>query len=50
VVSREAARAPPSDDHVFPQVEHVIGRTDHYFVVEKTGVAGEVAEQAAQTR
>jgi hypothetical protein len=40
----------PSEDHVFPQVETVIARTDHYFIVEKTGVAGEVAEQAAETR
>jgi len=40
----------PSDEHVFPQVEHVITRTDRYFVVEKIGVAGQVAEQAAEKR
>ncbi len=40
----------PSGEHVFSQVEHGITRTDRYFVVEKTGVAGEVAEQAAEKR
>ena len=40
----------PSEEHVFPEVEQIIARTDHYFVVEKLGVAGEVAEQAAEKR
>jgi hypothetical protein len=38
----------PSDEHVFPEIELVIKRTDRYFVLQKIDVAGEVAEQAAQ--
>lgn len=34
-----------ADEHVFPEVEQVIARKDRYFVVEKLGVGGEVAEQ-----
>jgi len=36
----------PSPEHVFPEIEDVVKRTDRYFVVEKRGAAGEVAEQA----
>ena len=34
----------PSEDHVVPEIEQVVERTDRFFVVEKTGIAGEVAE------
>ena len=34
----------PSDAHVYPDVERVTVRNDHYWVVEKFGKAGEVAE------
>ena len=33
----------PSDEHVWPDVESVIERTDCYWVVEKAGQAGSVA-------
>jgi hypothetical protein len=36
----------PSHEHVFPQIERVIRRTDRYFVVEKLDVAAEVVEEA----
>jgi len=32
--------------HEDPQLERVVERHRHYLIVEKTGVAGEVAEQA----
>jgi hypothetical protein len=35
-----------SDEHVVPEIEDIVSRTDRYFVVEKRDVAGEVAEQA----
>ncbi len=34
----------PSDEHVFAEVEHVTLRAERYWVVEKTGTAGEVAD------
>jgi hypothetical protein len=37
----------PSDEHVVPDVERVVERTDNYFVVEKIGVAAQVAEESA---
>lgn len=35
----------PSDEHVVAEVEQILARTERYFVVEKIGVGGEVAEQ-----
>ncbi len=35
----------PSDEHVVPEVEVVVERTDRYWVVEKTGHAAAVAEK-----
>jgi hypothetical protein len=35
----------PSNEHVWPDVERVVESTDHYWVVEKTGDAGELAER-----
>jgi hypothetical protein len=32
------------EDHLTPQAEEIVWRTDNFVVVEKTGVAGEVAE------
>ena len=32
--------------HEDPQIEHVVQRREDYFVVEKKGAAGEIAEQA----
>lgn len=37
----------PSDEHVVPEVERVVERTDSYFVVEKIGVGARVAEESA---
>ena len=34
----------PSDEHVWPDVERVIEHNDRYWVVEKTGHAGELAK------
>jgi hypothetical protein len=34
----------PSEEHCWPDVEQVIRGTDRYWVVEKLGHAGEVAE------
>jgi hypothetical protein len=34
--------------HEDPQVENVVGRTDRFFVVEKVGAAGSVAEALDQ--
>ena len=34
----------PSDEHVVPEVERVIERTERYWVVEKAGVARDVSE------
>ena len=33
----------PHDDHVFPEVESVVERHERYWVVEKSGIAGELA-------
>ncbi len=41
---REFAVA-PSDLHVLPDVERVVDRTDRFWVVEKYGEAGRLAEQ-----
>jgi hypothetical protein len=39
----------PSDEHVGPvEMERVVAHTDHYFIVEKLDLAGEIAEIAAQ--
>ena len=35
----------PEDSHVTPTIERVVERRDAYWVVEKLGVAGEVADQ-----
>jgi hypothetical protein len=35
----------PDDAHVFPEVEDVVERHERYWVVEKTGVAAELAER-----
>jgi hypothetical protein len=35
-----------NDDHVWPDVERVTKRTGRYWVVEKTGRAGQLAERA----
>jgi hypothetical protein len=37
----------PSEEHVLPDVEWVVERRDTYFVVEKIGVAAQVAAAAA---
>ena len=34
----------PSGEHVLPEVEQVVERTDRYWLVEKLGVAGDVSE------
>jgi hypothetical protein len=34
----------PGDDHVVPEVERVVDRTERYWVVQKIGEAGEVSE------
>jgi hypothetical protein len=36
----------PSDDHLWPDVEHVTARMNHYWVVEKFGDGGRLAEEA----
>jgi hypothetical protein len=33
----------PAEEHVFPEVERVVSRSDRFWVVEKQGAAGEVA-------
>jgi hypothetical protein len=35
----------PSDEHVVPEAENVTERHERYWVVEKIGVAGEIAER-----
>lgn len=37
----------PSEEHVLPDVEHVVERNQNYFVVEKLGVGAEIAEGSA---
>lgn len=34
----------PGDEHVDPTIEHVVERCSTYWIVEKTGAAGDVAE------
>lgn len=36
----------PSDDHVFPEVEAVVERTDRYWTIEKEETAAAVARDA----
>jgi hypothetical protein len=36
----------PDDDHLLPQVERVVERTERYWIVEKIGVGAVVAKQA----
>jgi hypothetical protein len=47
-VRRDGARffVFPNEQHVWPDVERVTERNDRYWIVEKTGEAGEVAEDA----
>ncbi len=40
----------PDDEHLLPDVEQVVERTDRYWVVEKFGAGAEVAEQNARSR
>lgn len=35
----------PSEEHVVPDVERIVAKQDRYWVVEKVGVAGEVAAE-----
>jgi hypothetical protein len=37
-------------DHVAPEVEEVVGRTDRYLVVEKRGAAGEEVAHSMSSR
>jgi hypothetical protein len=39
----------PGEQHLVLEVEHVVERTDRYWVVEKVGVAGAVAEETADS-
>ena len=34
----------PHDDHLVPEVEEVVARTERYWIVRKIGVAAEIAE------
>ena len=36
----------PGEEHVSLSVEHVIRREEHYWIVEKIGVAAEMSEQS----
>jgi hypothetical protein len=36
----------PGEEHVWADVEHVTKRNDRYWVVEKDGLAGELAEES----
>jgi hypothetical protein len=38
----------PSPSHVFFEFEKVVGQTDRYWIVEKFGTAGAVAEEVAE--
>lgn len=40
----------PSDSHVFPEIEDVVQRGERFWVVEKTGAAGELAAQVDPRR
>jgi hypothetical protein len=35
----------PNEEHVSPNVERIVKKRDHYWVVEKIGEAGEIAEE-----
>jgi hypothetical protein len=37
----------PNEQHIFPNIERVVERTDRYWVVEKVGTAAAVAAQLA---
>jgi hypothetical protein len=45
LVRRDQARffVAPSNEHVWPEVEQVIERNDHYWIVEKIGHSGTAA-------
>jgi hypothetical protein len=36
----------PGNEHVWPDIERITERTDGYWVIEKTGQAGELARRA----
>jgi hypothetical protein len=38
----------PSEAHLIPEVEHAVQKTERYWVVEKTGTAGEVATELSK--
>jgi hypothetical protein len=40
----------PSEEHVFEEIERVVEWTDRYWVVEKEGIAGELAERVDPRR
>ena len=40
----------PTDEHVNPELERVVDRLDGYWVVEKIGLAGDVAEALDDNR
>jgi hypothetical protein len=44
-VRAKPARFVLAPGHVAPEIEHVVERQDNHVVVEKTGVAGQVAAQ-----
>jgi hypothetical protein len=46
-VRREPTRffVAPNDEHVWPDVEVIVEKTDRYWVVEKVGVAGSTAAE-----
>ena len=39
----------PNYLHVVPEVERIVGKTDRYWIVEKTGVAAEIAVAESTT-
>ncbi len=40
----------PGDDHVFEQIEAVVRQTDRYWVVQKSGTAGELVKRVDPRR
>jgi hypothetical protein len=44
-VRESPARFPVAPGHIFPQFERVVEENERYMVVEKFGVAGDIAEQ-----
>jgi hypothetical protein len=40
----------PSKDHVVPEVEEIVAKTDRFWVVEKIGAAGELAAKVDPRR